>query len=131
MKEEEKTSTKNVFIGLGFSMLIKSAVVSLVAALFSFQVMASGTVLIDGKEIKNHDQLHNLIAKQLNFPHFYGKTLDSLYDILSTDYSGYSVIKIKHVSILKAKLGTEYIEGMIQAIMDAAEDNARVILVLE
>ena len=112
-------------------MLFQSALVTLLASLFSFQVMASGTIIIDGKEIKNRENLHARFAKELNFPHFYGKTLDSLYDVLSSDYSGDSVIKIKHVSILKAKLGTEYIEGMIQAIMDAAEDNPRIILVLE
>ena len=99
--------------------------------LFSLQVMASGTILIDGKEIKNRELLHKHISKSLNFPRYYGKTLDSLYDLLSTDYSGDSIIKIKHVSILKAKIGTEYIEGMVQAIIDAAEDNPRVILVIE
>jgi len=62
---------------------------------------------------------------------YYARTVDSLYDTLSTDYTGETVIKIKHVSILKAKLGSEYIEGMIQSIMDAAEDNPRVIMVLE
>jgi hypothetical protein len=54
-----------------------------------------------------------------------------LYDSLSSDYSGQSIIKIKHVNLLKAKLGSEYIDAMIQAIMDAAEENPHIILVLE
>lgn len=115
---------------MGFFML-KKALLALGGILLSFQVMASGSVLINGKEIKTREQLHAIFAKQLNFHQFYGKTLDSLYDNLSSDYSGESVIKIKHVNLLKAKLGTEYIDGMIQAIMDAAEDNPRIILVLE
>ncbi|MDO9183033.1 MAG: barstar family protein [Bacteriovorax sp.] len=111
-------------------MFIK-ALLALCGIIFSFQVMASGSVLINGKEIKNREQLQAIFAKQLNFPSFAGKNLDSLYDVLSSDYSGDSVIKIKHVNLLKAKLGTDYIDAMIQAIMDAAEDNPRIILVLE
>lgn len=112
-------------------MLWNKAMVALGGILLSFQVMASGSVNIDGKEIKTRDQLHTLLAKQLHFPGFYGRTIDSLYDILSTDYSGDNIIKIKHLNLLKAKLGTEYTEGIIQAIMDASEENPRIILVLE
>ncbi len=112
-------------------MLFRGAIVTLIGILFSFHAFASGEVLINGKEIKNRDQLHTHIAKNLNFPRFYGRTLDSLYDVVSTDFSGESIIKIKHLNILKAKLGTDYIEGMVQSIMDAAEDNRHVILVLE
>jgi RNAse (barnase) inhibitor barstar len=112
-------------------MLFKSTFLLLLAFLFSFQVMAAGSVLIDGKAIKNREQLHTVFAKELNFPHYYGKTLDSLYDTLSTDYSGGSIIKIKHLNILKARLSSEYVEALVQAIIEAAKENSRVILVLE
>lgn len=112
-------------------MLWNKAVVLLSGILLSFQVMASGSAIIDGKEIKSRDQLHMLLAKQLSFPGYYGRNLDSLYDVLSSDYSGDSIIKIKHVNLLKVKLGGEYIDGFIQAIRDASEDNPRIILVLE
>ena len=112
-------------------MLSKSVLVVVFSILFSFQAFASGTVLIDGKLIKDREHLHAQFAKDLNFNRYYTKTLDSLYDTLSTDYTGGTIIKIKHVSILKAKLGSEYIEGMVQSIMDAAEDNPRVIMVIE
>ena len=87
--------------------------------------------MINGKIIKNRDQLHAIFAKQLNFPSNYGKTLDSLYETLSSDFTGDCIIKIKPVNLLKAKLGSEYIDDMIQVIMDAAEENAHIILVLE
>ena len=114
-----------------FKRASKRAMVAISGALLSFQVMASGSVVISGKDIKNRDQLHALLAKQLNFPHYYGKNADALYDTLSSDFSGDSIIKISHVNLLKAKLGSDYIESVIQAIMDASEDNPRVILVLE
>lgn len=111
--------------------MLKKALWALGGMLLSFHVLASGSVLIHGKEIKDREQFHAALAKQLNFPSFYGKTAESLYDNLSSDYSGENIIKIKYVNLLKAKLGTVYIDGMIQAIMDAARDNPRVIMVLE
>ena len=111
-------------------MLFKG-VLSILIGILSFQVMASGSVLINGKEIKTKEQLHTIIAKNLNFPTYYGKNLDALNEILSSDFTGDSIVKIKHVNLLKAKIGSEYIEAMIQVIMDAAEDNPRLILVIE
>ena len=118
-------------------MLIKKAyrkvIIAMSSLLLSFQLMASSSnsAMINGKEIKTREQLHLLLAKQLGFPHYYAKNADALYDTLSSDFSGDSIIKIKHVNLLKVKLGTDYINSVIQAIMDAAEDNPRIILVLE
>ncbi len=110
---------------------MKTAVVALGAMLMSFQVLASGSVLINGKEVKSQEHIHTMIAKQLNFSSSYGKNLDSLYDTLSTDLSNNTVIKIKYLSILKSKLGADYMEALIQAISDASQDNPKVVLLLE
>lgn len=110
---------------------MRNTMVGLGAMLMSFQLMASGSVLINGKEIKSQDHLHTMLAKQLNFPNYYAKNLDSLYDVLSTDFSSQTIIKIKFLSILKSKLGADYTEALIQAIMDASEDNPKVVLLLE
>ena len=112
-------------------MLWNRSMVAVGGFLISLQVLASGSVVISGKDIKTRDQLHTLMAKQLNFPGNYGKNLDALYDVLSTDFSGDNIIKIKHVNLLKAKLGVDYIDGFIEVIMEASEDNPRIILVLE
>lgn len=98
---------------------------------FSLQAMAAGTVLIDGKQLKNRDEMHELLAKNLKFPTYYVKTHDTLYDILSTDFSGNTIIKFKHINILKVKLGSDYVDSLVSTIMDAAEDNHRLILLLE
>lgn len=110
---------------------MKTGVVAFVSMLMSYQVMASGSVLINGKEVKSQEHMHTMIAKQLNFSSTYGKNLDSLYDTLSTDLGNQSVIKIKHLSILKSKLGADYMEALIQAISDASQDNPKVVLLLE
>ena len=110
---------------------MKKTAIAIGSMLLSLQLFASGSALINGKEIKSQDHLHTLLAKQLNFPKYYGKNLDALFEVLSTDYSGQTVIKLKHLNFLKAKLGPEYTEALIQAILDASEENPKVVLVLE
>lgn len=112
-------------------MLLKSAMLFMIGVLLSFQVLASGTVLIDGKEIKNRDTFNLLVAKKLNYPKNNIKNAETLYDVLSSDFRGDSIIKFKHLNILKAKLGTEYVEGLVQAIENASVDNSRIVLLLE
>ena len=110
---------------------MKNAVAVSVAMLMSYQVMGAGSVLINGKEVKSQEDIHIQLAKQLSFPKSYGKTLDSLYYALITDMGNQNIIKIKHLSILKSKLGADYIESLIQIISDASQDNPKVVLLVE
>lgn len=109
---------------------MRNATIAFSAMIMSFQVMASNSVLINGKEVKSQDHLHMMIAKQLNLPSNYGRNLDALFDVLRTD-SGQVVIKIKSLSILKSKIGADYVEGVIRAISDASEENRKIVLLLE
>ncbi|MBC7714349.1 MAG: barstar family protein [Rhizobacter sp.] len=110
---------------------MKNAMVALGGMLMSFQVLASGSVLINGKEVKSQDHLHTMLAKQLNFSTHYGKNLDSLYEELSSDYGGQTIIKIKSLSILRSKLGVDYTDALIAAIRDASDDNPKLVLLVE
>ncbi len=98
---------------------------------FCLNAAGAGSVLISGKQINSKDQLHQLIAKELKFSPGYPKNLDALYDELSSDLDGDSIIKIKNLNLLRAKVGREYTDGFVQAIIDSAEENPRLILVLE
>jgi ribonuclease inhibitor len=42
-------------------------------------------VVINGNDIKSESDFHKHIALVLNFPSYYGKNLDALWDVLSTD----------------------------------------------
>jgi ribonuclease inhibitor len=110
---------------------MKRAIIALGATVMSYQAMAAGSITINGKEVKNQAQLHTMIAKELNFPNSYGKNLDALYEVLSADYSGQTMIKIKSVSILKSKLGADYVDAMVRAVSDASQDNPKIVLLLE
>lgn len=110
---------------------MKPAIIALSGMLLTFKVHAAGTVRINGKEIKSHDDLQTLLIKQLKFPKFYAKNHESLYDVLSTDFAGLTEIRIKHLSILRSKLGAEYVDTLIQTVSEATIDNPKIILVLE
>jgi RNAse (barnase) inhibitor barstar len=99
--------------------------------LLSNKAMAAGKVVINGKEIKSQEALNSLLVKDLNFPKFYNKSFDSLYDVLSTDFAGNTEIKIKHLSFLRSKLGPDYVEALLQTINEASTDNPKIILLVE
>lgn len=110
---------------------MKKLLSAFIAFLFCFNLFASGTVMLNGKQIKNKEDLHVVIAKGLNFPSFYGKNLDALYDVLSNDTAGDSVIKIKSASILKQRIGVNYFDALLETINAASDNNPKVILILE
>lgn len=110
---------------------MKKVIIALGAMSMSFQSMASGTVLINGNEIKTQEHLHTVLSKQLNFPTSYGKNLDSLYDMLSTDFSGTTIIKIKHLNTLKARLGADFMDALVHTTLAASQDNSKIVLVVE
>ena len=110
---------------------MKKFAFSILLMCLSCEVFASGNVLLNGKQIKTKEELHTALAKGLNFPKYYGKNLDALYDVLSTDVSGESIIKVKNVNFLRLKLGTEFVQEFLETIGQASEENPRVILLLE
>jgi len=105
--------------------------ITLVLLVFSINIFAAGKVMINGKDIRTKEDLHTALYKNLDFPKYYGRTLDSLFDVLSTDYSGETIIHLQNVALLKKRLGNDYVEDFFQVIADASEVNPRIVLILE
>ena len=40
-------------------------------------------VILDGSQFTNQEVFHEIVAQQLDFPHYYGKNLDALWDCLT------------------------------------------------
>lgn len=110
---------------------MKNIAFLVIAFMYSINIFASGTAVINGKAIKTREELHTTLATSLKFPKFYGKNLDALYDTLVADTSGESIIRVKNLSILRARVGNEYVQSFLETIGDASEQNPRVILLLE
>lgn len=71
---------------------------------------------LDFKDLFTPRQIHEYIAEKLDFPDYYGKNLDALYDCL-TDICEDTHITIKNHDIL------DYRENrIINTFLDAAEE---------
>lgn len=80
--------------------------------------------VIDGNEMKNRDTLHDALSKKLNFPKWYGRNLDALYDCL-TDMSEETEIQFWNVNALESHLGN-YAKALVKVAHVAAENNDKI-----
>ena len=71
--------------------------------------------------MKTKLQLHEYIAKELEFPDYYGKNLDALYDIL-TERSKETLIEFENFNSLRDTFGP-YADAFLDTVMDASEEN--------
>lgn len=59
--------------------------------------------VLDMKNVNSRDDFHNLVAREMDFPSYYGKNLDALWDLL-TEENGVSVL-IMNANKLEENLG--------------------------
>ncbi len=76
---------------------------------------------INGKNIKTIDDVYDQLASQLEFPNHFGRNLDALYDVLTTDIPGPLKIVWHHPGASRSVLGDQY--NLIRAVLkDAAAE---------
>jgi len=63
---------------------------------------------IDGSGIHSEEAFHTAIASELNLPSHYGKNLDALFDVLSTDVERPLIFAWKNSSISRAAIGERF-----------------------
>lgn len=100
----------------------------LAVALNPSMVSAAGVSVIDGFKISTKEELHEKLAKDLNFPTYYGNNLDALFEVLVSEKES-TVVKVLNVDVLKKKIGKKYVEGFLSAVSDASDENPRVVLI--
>ncbi|MBQ0012780.1 MAG: barstar family protein [Clostridiales bacterium] len=76
--------------------------------------------LLDGKDMISKEAAYEVIAKEMNFPEYFGKNLDALYDCL-TDLGSEPVIVFVNTAILEENLG-EYGQKILSCFRDAADE---------
>lgn len=74
---------------------------------------------LDGRQITDCCALHDLLAEKLEFPDYYGRNLDALYDLL-TEIEG--EIHVTYVTALETNLGA-YGRGFLKVLEDAVQSN--------
>ena len=74
---------------------------------------------LDGALISSRKDFYDQISAGLNFPEYFGRNLDALYDLLcEADAS----VTLLHAEALRESLGA-YAERVIKTFRDAAEKN--------
>ena len=84
---------------------------------------------IDGAFIESREALHDLLARELQFPLWYGKNLDALADCLG-DVTEETVIEINGGDLLCETLGG-YAKAFFRVLSDAAENNPSLRIVFD
>ena len=80
-------------------------------------------LVIDGREELSRAELHEKISSALDFPEWYGKNLDALYDCL-TDMCDEAVIEIVDFETLSECHG-KYANRLLRVILEACESNEK------
>ena len=77
-------------------------------------------VKIEGSKIQNREQLHDELQKQLDFPDYYGRNLDALYDML-TSFAEPISFEIINEAELEEHLG-HYAKMFLELLEDVKGD---------
>ena len=79
------------------------------------------TIIIDGNEIISMSEIHTIFAEELDFPDWYGKNLDALYDCLG-DVAEEVEIIFENTSELEENLGISF-QKLCHLLEDISEEN--------
>lgn len=79
---------------------------------------------IDGSSISTEAEFHSKISAALNLPSYYGKNLDALFDVLSSDVERPVVLIWKYSSISKERMGDSF-ERIIDVLRRIEIQDAR------
>ena len=85
--------------------------------------------VLQGEAIDSLETLHDEIARQLNFPDYYGRNLDALWDVLSTDLEGPVRLIWEDADASRQAMGEDF-ERVVALLADVAaeRDDFEVIL---
>ena len=80
------------------------------------------TIILECRHLNERKKAHRYLKKMLDFPEYYGKNLDALFDCLTE--LGECVIQLEGAAEMKESLG--YGARVIQVIEDAANENPNI-----
>ncbi|MDY3905985.1 MAG: barstar family protein [Lawsonibacter sp.] len=77
------------------------------------------TILLDCARMTDRETAHDYLAQALNFPEWYGRNLDALYDLL-TGWLGPARLEVVNVQALEELGG--YGRALLSTIQEAADE---------
>ncbi len=79
-------------------------------------------VYLNGRDYENPEELHEFLAKELEFPEYYGGNLSALYDML-TELSDDTRIVVA-LSGVEDDSMLDALERIVEVMTDAADENS-------
>ncbi len=84
-------------------------------------------IILDGRSMTSRSDAHDMLARALSFPEYYGKNLDALWDLVTTLRAE---LTITHASAMQAALGT-YGTKLLNTLREATAENPGFCLIIE
>jgi ribonuclease inhibitor len=78
-------------------------------------------IILDGALVTDRATLHDLLAEKFDFPDYYGRNLDALYDLLTEDGHPRKIL-LRGSAEVEAQLGG-YGIAFLETLRQAAEEN--------
>ena len=78
------------------------------------------TIILNGLDIISMSDIHNIFSEELNFPEYYGRNLDALYDCLSEVTEEVEIV-IEEREELSENLGISF-DRLCNLLVDISEE---------
>ncbi|HSP48095.1 MAG TPA: barstar family protein [Clostridiaceae bacterium] len=85
-------------------------------------------VILNGKRMISREIAHAYLKRKLDFPDYYGKNLDALWDLLTTIHEPLE-IHVIHGDRMLAKMG-DYGQRLLETLEEAAKESRHVTIVV-
>lgn len=76
---------------------------------------------VDGKAVRSLDDLYDQLSSRLSLPEHFGRNLDALWDVLSSDVEGPFEIEWTHADLSKKSMGKEY-DRVVKVLRDVEKE---------
>ena len=86
-------------------------------------------IIIDGEKINDMQELHDIFAKELSFPEWYGNNLDALHDML-TELGEDITVTLQNRDALYEKINVRY-GRFIKMLEHAKKENEHITLLIK
>lgn len=89
-------------------------------------------IILDLRTIKNREELYDIIAERFDFPDYFGRNLDALYDCLTEicEDTCVGLFLPEARADEEDVLFTDYLEKLRRTFEDAEEENAHVCVII-
>ena len=81
-------------------------------------------VKLQGKAIRSLDEFYDEIARKLHFPDHFGRNLDALWDVLTTDVKGPVNLMWEGADVSKKSIGKDFekVAALLRDVEKERED---------